>query len=60
MNVPGRAEGNWRWRSTEEMLSDSAFDRFLELAGGEKASIVIFGAARDDASKRLRQRFEID
>jgi 4-alpha-glucanotransferase len=26
MNVPGRAEGNWRWRSTEEMLSDSAFE----------------------------------
>jgi 4-alpha-glucanotransferase len=22
MNIPGRAEGNWRWRSTEEMLSD--------------------------------------
>ena len=20
MNVPGRAEGNWRWRCTEEML----------------------------------------
>ena len=21
MNVPGRAEGNWRWRCTEAMLS---------------------------------------
>jgi 4-alpha-glucanotransferase len=27
MNVPGRAEGNWRWRATEDMLSDPAFDR---------------------------------
>ena len=25
MNVPGRAEGNWRWRCTEEMLSDPVF-----------------------------------
>ena len=25
MNVPGRAEGNWAWRSTDEMLSDRAF-----------------------------------
>ena len=26
MNVPGRAEGNWRWRCTEDMLSDRAFE----------------------------------
>ena len=26
MNVPGRAEGNWRWRSTNKMLSDRAFE----------------------------------
>jgi 4-alpha-glucanotransferase len=26
MNVPGSAEGNWRWRCTEQMLSDSAFE----------------------------------
>jgi 4-alpha-glucanotransferase len=26
MNVPGRPQGNWRWRCTEEMLSDSAFE----------------------------------
>jgi len=26
MNVPGRAEGNWRWRCTEEMLSGTALD----------------------------------
>ena len=26
MNVPGRAEGNWRWRCTPQMLSGSAFE----------------------------------
>ncbi len=26
MNVPGRAAGNWRWRCTEDMISDPAFD----------------------------------
>ena len=26
MNVPGRAEGNWRWRSTPEMMSPMAFE----------------------------------
>jgi len=31
MNVPGRADGNWRWRSTEEMLAPSAFQRLREL-----------------------------
>jgi 4-alpha-glucanotransferase len=25
MNIPGRAEGNWRWRCTEDMLSAPAF-----------------------------------
>jgi 4-alpha-glucanotransferase len=26
MNVPGRADGNWRWRCTEEMLNSPAFE----------------------------------
>ena len=26
MNVPGRAEGNWSWRCTEEMMSAADFD----------------------------------
>lgn len=32
MNVPGRAEGNWRWRSTEGMLSDSRFAWLRDLS----------------------------
>jgi 4-alpha-glucanotransferase len=31
MNQPGRAEGNWRWRYTEDMLSESAFQSLQEL-----------------------------
>jgi 4-alpha-glucanotransferase len=31
MNVPGRAEGNWRWRCTEDMLAAPAFQDLREL-----------------------------
>ena len=31
MNVPGRAEGNWRWRCTEEMLSRPVFEWLRDL-----------------------------
>jgi 4-alpha-glucanotransferase len=31
MNVPGRAEGNWRWRCTEEMLAGPVFQQLREL-----------------------------
>ena len=31
MNLPGSTEGNWRWRCTDKMLSDSVFDRLREL-----------------------------
>jgi 4-alpha-glucanotransferase len=31
MNVPGRPDGNWRWRATESMLADSRFDWLRDL-----------------------------
>ena len=31
MNVPGRAEGQWRWRSTDEALSEVMWQRLHEL-----------------------------
>jgi len=31
MNVPGRAEGNWTWRCSEEMLAAPAFDSLRDL-----------------------------
>ncbi|MFZ1943754.1 MAG: 4-alpha-glucanotransferase, partial [Acidobacteriaceae bacterium] len=31
MNVPGRPDGNWRWRASGEMLSDSRFEWLRDL-----------------------------
>jgi 4-alpha-glucanotransferase len=31
MNQPGSAEGNWRWRTTDELLSSPAFESLREL-----------------------------
>jgi len=39
MNVPGRPDGNWQWRSTKQMLSDAAFERMRDLTKTAKRSI---------------------
>jgi 4-alpha-glucanotransferase len=36
MNVPGRTDGNWRWRCTENMLGDPAFQWLHELTKSSK------------------------
>jgi len=36
MNVPGRADGNWNWRCTEEMLSMPAFQWLRDLTESSK------------------------
>jgi 4-alpha-glucanotransferase len=41
MNVPGRPEGNWRWRCTEQMLSDPAFEWLRDLTKKAKRSRVL-------------------
>jgi len=33
MNVPGRAEGQWGWRCTDETLTDASWERLHELTG---------------------------
>jgi 4-alpha-glucanotransferase len=38
MNVPGRADGNWSWRFTEDMLSLPAFQWLRDLTEGSKRS----------------------
>ena len=38
MNVPGYPQGNWRWRCTEEMLSDRAFEWLCDLTKNGKRS----------------------
>ena len=43
MNVPGRPDGNWRWRSSEEMLSDSRFEWLRDLTRKASRAIQIAG-----------------
>jgi len=31
MNLPGRADGNWRWRYQAEQLNEALLDRLGEL-----------------------------
>jgi 4-alpha-glucanotransferase len=38
MNVPGRAEGNWSWRCTEDLLSHRAFEWLRELTKNSNRS----------------------
>lgn len=41
MNLPGRAEGNWRWRCTEAMLSTPAFEWLRDLTETSNRSRVL-------------------
>jgi 4-alpha-glucanotransferase len=36
MNIPGRPEGNWSWRCTEEMLSNPAFEFLRDMTENVK------------------------
>ncbi|HEX2524198.1 MAG TPA: 4-alpha-glucanotransferase, partial [Terriglobia bacterium] len=38
MNVPGCADGNWRWRCTEDMFSDRAFEELRDLTKNSNRS----------------------
>jgi 4-alpha-glucanotransferase len=40
MNVPGRVDGNWRWRCTEGMLSASSFEWLRDLTKSSNRSPV--------------------
>ena len=40
MNVPGRPDGNWRWRSTEDMLSSRNFQWLQELTESSRRTAV--------------------
>jgi len=39
MNVPGRADGNWRWRVREDMLSPQAFQWLQDLTESSKRTV---------------------
>ena len=55
MNVPGRAEGNWRWRMTENMLSDPAFERLRDLTKKSNRLAVIRPPQTSKISKVVAQ-----
>ena len=40
MNVPGRPDGNWRWRCTEDMLSSPAFQWLQKLTESSRRTAV--------------------
>jgi 4-alpha-glucanotransferase len=46
MNVPGRANGNWRWRVREDMLSFQAFQRLQDLTESSNRSVGPVTSAR--------------
>jgi 4-alpha-glucanotransferase len=39
MNVPGRADGNWRWRVREDMLTTQAFQWLQDLTDSSRRSV---------------------
>ena len=56
MNVPGRPQGNWRWRCTEDMLSDPAFEWLRDLTKNANRSNISIG--RDPAHCKPHQQTE--
>jgi len=54
MNVPGRAEGNWRWRATDNMLSDLSFERLRDLTKKSNRLAVIGSATRKASEVALQ------
>lgn len=62
MNVPGRASGNWRWRSPADMPADRAFDWLRQLTETSKRSGAGVAAQQvepesDDAVQAVRSQF---
>ena len=62
MNVPGRAEGNWRWRVREDMLSSQAFQWLQDLTESCKRSLspAISVRAQVDRGSGDRSNLEAD
>jgi len=44
MNVPGRADGNWRWRCTEPMLTGPGLGELRELTAASSRSVELHSA----------------
>jgi 4-alpha-glucanotransferase len=50
MNVPGRAEGNWRWRATQHVLSSTSFEWLRNLTNISNRSALVQAPAMEAAS----------
>jgi 4-alpha-glucanotransferase len=50
MNVPGRADGNWRWRVREDMLSSEIFQWLQDLTESSKRSLAVAPSVRAQLS----------
>jgi 4-alpha-glucanotransferase len=59
MNQPGSADGNWRWRSTEDLLSTSAFESLRKVTQASSRSARPDTPAMDHFSPALAIRPEI-
>ena len=57
MNVPGRPDGNWRWRTTEDMLSAPAFQRLRAFSAKETGHGMRV-SARGEEMLEIRTRAE--
>jgi hypothetical protein len=55
MNVPGVPDGNWRWRYTEDMLSDRQFERLRDFT---KASNRLRAISTPDISTRNGEKLK--
>ena len=53
MNVPGRAEGNWRWRCTEGMLTPAIFQWLYDLT--ETSDRAFFDSKRIPPTRKVMQ-----
>lgn len=49
MNVPGRAEGNWRWRMTPDMLSATAFQWLENLTESSNRGLGFLSGQRSES-----------
>jgi 4-alpha-glucanotransferase len=51
MNLPGTAEGNWRWRATEDMLNASVFEQLKDLTANTNRLCLTQGSAVANAAQ---------
>jgi 4-alpha-glucanotransferase len=55
MNQPGRADGNWRWRGTEEMLSGPVFHSLRDLTRAANR-LVVPGRPQERGMREVHQQ----